>query len=139
MLHLGSVLGEPLAAELSRLTGNLALVLLEYDQDTWGYALFDGGTFLDRFWSVPRDVDVSPEECLGNSEIVSSAFGVSPESIAPYIHQITEADQGVKAFGDDEFTLNDHWVRVDFLHRLGLNYPAPGGVAGGRYVKIDEQ
>src|SRR5689334_17453020 len=59
LLHLNSLIGEPLAAELSRLTGAPAIVLLEYDQDTWGYSLFDGGTLLDRFWSVPEAVDMS--------------------------------------------------------------------------------
>jgi hypothetical protein len=138
MLHLGSFLGEPLAAELSRLTGGPAIVLLEYDQDAWGYALFDGGALVDRFWSVPAAVDTAPEECMGNAEAVYSVFGVSPESVAPYIRHITEAEHGVKAFDDDEFTLGDHWVRVDFLRRLGLSYPAPGDTAGGRYVAIAE-
>jgi len=138
MLHLGSLRGESLAEELSRLSGKPALAVFEYDQDTWGYTLFDAGTLLDRFWSVPELVDMSPEECAGNFETVSSVLGVPPEWIAPYIRHVTEAEQGVKAFDDDEFTLNDHWVRVDFMRRLGLTYPSPGKVAGGRYVKIDE-
>jgi hypothetical protein len=138
MLHLGSLLGEPLAAELSRLTGGPAIAMLEYDQDTWGYCLFDSGTLLDRFWSVPEAVDTAPEECVGNAEAVYSAFGVSPDLVAPYIRHVTEVEHGLKAFDDDEFTLGDHWVRVDFMRRLGLTYPAPGQTAGGRYVKIDE-
>ncbi len=138
MLHLGSVRGEPLAEELSRLIGGPAIVLFEYDQDTWGYTLFDSGALLDRFWSVPAAVDVSEDECAGNFEVVSSAFGVPSDLIAPYIRHITEFDQGAKAFEDDEFTLSDHWVRVDFMRRLGLTYPAPGEAAGGRFVKIDE-
>ncbi len=138
MLHLGSVIGEPLAAELSRITGGPAIVVLDYDQDTWGYCLFDSGAFLDRFWSVPGAVDVPPTECAGNAEAVYSVFGVPAESVAPYIRHVTEAEHGFKAFDDDEFTLGDHWVRVDFMRRLGLNYPAPGQTAGGRHVKIDE-
>jgi hypothetical protein len=138
MLHLGSVLGEPLAAELTRITGSPAIVLLEYDQDAWGYALCDGGTLVDRFWSVPDAVDLSPEECAGNFETVSAVLGVPAEVVAPYIRHVTEAEAEVKAFEDDEYTLGDHWVRVDFMRRLGLAYPEPGKVAGGRYVKIDE-
>ena len=138
MLHLGSLLGEPLAAELSRLTGGPAIAMLEYDQDTWGYCLFDSGTLLDRFWSVPEAVDTAPEECAGSAEAVYSVFGVPPESVALYIRHVSEADYGLKAFDDDEFTLGDHWVRVDFMRRLGLSYPAPGRTAGGRHVKIDE-
>jgi len=138
MLHLNSLIGEPLAAELSRLTGGTAILLLEYDQDTWGYVLFDGGALIDRFWSVPEAVDVPQEECPGNFEIVSSVFDVPPESVAPYIRHVTESEGGLKAFEDDEFVLGDHWVRVDFLRRLGLNYPAPGKAVGGRYIKIEE-
>ena len=127
-----------MAADLSRLTSGPAIVLFEYDQDTWGYSLFDGGTLIDRFWSVPEAVDVPPDECAGNAEVVSSTFGVPLETIAPYVRAVTEAEQGVKAFEDDQFTLSDHWVRVDFMRRLGLSYPPPGRAAGGRYVKIDE-
>jgi hypothetical protein len=137
-LHLGSLLGETLTAELSRLTASPAIVLLEYDQDTWGYVLFDSGALLDRFWSVPNAVDVPPEECVGNSETVSTVLGVSNESVAPYIRHVAETDAGVKAFEEDEYTLGDHWVRVDFMRRLGFTYPEPGKVAGARYVKIDE-
>lgn len=138
LLHLNAPIGEDLAAELSRLTGGPSIVLMEYDQDAWGYSLFDGGTVLDRFWSVPEAVDLSPEECTGSFETVSSVFGVPSESLAPYICHVTEIARELKAFEDDEYTLGDHWVRIDFMRRLGLDYPAPGQVAGGRYVKIDE-
>src|SRR6266568_1357907 len=36
MLHLNTLVGEPLAAELSRLIGAPAIVFLEYDQAAWG-------------------------------------------------------------------------------------------------------
>lgn len=138
MLHLGSMLGDPLAAELSRITDNLAIAIFEYDQETWGYRLFDHGTLMDLFWSNPEAVDESPEDYAGIPEIVSGEFCVPLETVAPYICHVSEANEEVKAFEDDEHTLNDHWVRVDFLRRLGLTYPEPGKVAGGRYVKIDE-
>lgn len=138
MLHLNSLNGEPIAGELSRLTGGPAIVLLEYDQDTWGYCLFDGGVLIDRFWSVPEAVDMSPEDCPGNAETVSSIFTVPLEMVAPYVQQVENLDPESKAFEDDEFTLGDHWVRVDFMRRLGLLYPNPGKVPGGRYVSIDE-
>jgi hypothetical protein len=136
MLHLNSLIGEPLTTELSRLITGPAMLFLEYDQATWGYCLFEDGTLLDRFWSVPDAVETSPEECAGNVTIVSRVFGVPIDSIAPYICH--DPDYDTKAFGDDEFTLGDHWVRVDFMRRLGLTYPNPGQVAGGRHVKIEE-
>ena len=136
MLHLNSLVGEPLAAELSRLIAGPAIVFLEYDQATWGYCLFDSGTLQDRFWSMPDAVETPPEECAGSVEVVSCAFGVSADSVVPYLQHVTDFD--AKAFADDEFTLGDHWVRVDFMRRLGLAYPNPGKVPGGRYVKIEE-
>jgi hypothetical protein len=109
---------------------------LEYDQDTWGYCLFDVGTFLDRFWSDPGAVDTPPEECTGDAEVANSVLGVPSESVAPYIRHVTEDEVELKAFDDDEFPLGDHWVRVDFMRRLGLNYPLPGRAAGGRRVRL---
>jgi hypothetical protein len=136
MLHLNTLVGEQLAAELSRLVVGPAIVFLEYDQAAWGYCLFESGTLLDRFWSIPDAVETPPEECAGSVAGVSRVFGVAADSIAPYIRHVTDFD--AKAFGEDEFALGDHWVRVDFMRRLGLTYPSPGQVAEGRHVKIEE-
>lgn len=138
MLHLNSLIGEPLAAELSRLINGPAVVVFEYDQATWGYTLFNSAKLLDRFWSIPEFVEVAPQDYAGNAEIVSSTFGVPRDHVAPSLQDVTDLDEAAKAFADDEFTLRDHWVRVDFLGRLGLNYPGPGEAVGGKYVKIDE-
>ena len=139
MLHLNTLAAEPVAAELSRLTGGPAIAVLEYDQAAWGYCLFESGKLLDRFWSLPGAVETPPEECLGSVPTVARVFGVPAESITPYIHYVTEDDYETKAFDDDEFALGDHWVRVDFMRRLGISYPSPGQVANGRYVQIEER
>ena len=136
MLHLNSLLGEQLASELSRLIAGPAIVFLEYDQAAWGYSLFDRGSLLDRFWSIPDVVETPPQECAGSVPVVSHVFCVAAESVAPYICHVTDFD--AKAFDEDQFKLGDHWVRVDFMRRLGLAYPSPGQVAGGRHVKIEE-
>lgn len=138
MLHLNSLVAEPVAAELSRLIGGPAIAVLEYDQAAWGYTLFESGELRDRFWSLPDTVETPPEECAGSVEAVARAFGVPVESITPYIRHVTEDDYETKAFDDDEFALGDHWVRVDFMRRLSIPYPSPGQVAGGRYVQIQE-
>lgn len=138
MLHLNSLVAEPVAAELSRLTGGSAIAVLEYDQATWGYTLFESGEMRDRFWSLPEAVETPPDECAGCVDAVARAFGVPAESITPYIRHVKESDYDTKAFADDEFTLGDHWVRVDFMRRLGIPYPNPGQVTGGRYVQIQE-
>jgi hypothetical protein len=136
MLHLNSLMAEPLAGELSRTIDGPAIAFLEYDQAAWGYCLFDRVSVLDKFWNIPEVVETPPNKFAGNVETVSRVFGVPSESIAPYLKHVT--DSVGKAFGDDEFALSDHWVRVDFMRRLGLQYPSPGQATGGQYVKIDE-
>ncbi len=119
MLHLNSLVAEPAAAELSRLIRGPVMAILEYDQAAWGYSVFENGELRDRFWSVPDAVETPPDECAGNVGAVAQVFGVRTESITPYIRHVTEKDYDRKAFDDDEFTLGDHWVRVDFM-RGGL-------------------
>ena len=111
MLHLNTLIGEPVASELSRLVAAPAIVFLEYDQAAWGYCLFEGGALLDRFWSIPDAVETPPDACAGSVPVVSRVFGVAADSIFPYIRHVTDYD--AKAFDGDEFTLGDHWVRVD--------------------------
>jgi len=135
-LHLNTLLAEPLANELSRLSTGPAIAFFEYDQAAWGYCLFEKGNILDRFWNIPDVVEIPPEECAGSVAVVSRVFGVAANSISPYIRHAKDFD--AKAFDDDEFMLSDHWVRVDFMRRLGLTYPSPGQIAGGRHVKIEE-
>jgi hypothetical protein len=138
ILHLNSLIAEPLAAELSRLTRSQSLALLEYDQAAWGYCLFNNGLLSDRFWNIPEIVEMPADRCAGRADTISLAFGVPSESVAPYIRHIADVDYGAKAFNEDKFTLGDHWVRTDFIRRIGLYYPNPGQVTGGRYVRIEE-
>jgi hypothetical protein len=138
MLHLNSQVAEPVAVELSRLSSCPVIVFFEYDQTTWGFCLFENSKLLDRFWSLPHCVEIPPNECAGNVTAVSNVFEIPAEAISSYMRHVSEGDYGIKAFDDDEFTLDDHWVRVDFMRRLGLSYPNPGRVAGGRHVQIQE-
>jgi hypothetical protein len=70
---------------------------------------------------------------------LSSLFGVPESNISPYLrHLDSEFPETLKAFPDDEFALNDHWVRIDFMRRLGLEYASPASTAGGRYIQIIE-
>ena len=139
LLHLNSLVAEPLAQELSRLSGGLGLAVLEYDQDAWGYVLFKDGSLLDQFWNIPEAVEVEPEDYRGHADVVSSAFAVPLETVRPYLRRMTDDSSTEKAFDDDKFELGNHWVRVDFMRRLRLNYPHPGQTVGGRYLRIEEK
>ena len=136
MLHLNSLMAGALAGELSRTIDGPAIAFLEFEQAAWGYFLFDRGRAIDKFWNIPEVVEVPSNEFAGNVETVSRVFGAEPQSIIPYLQHVT--DSAGKAFDDDEFALGDHWVRVDFMRRLGLQYPSPGEATGGQYVEIDE-
>jgi hypothetical protein len=139
LLFLDAVIGEQLAAELSRLTSGPSIVFSEYDQVTWGYVLFENGAPSDRFWSVPEAVKENAETVRGTASILTRVFKVPQSDIAPYLrHFSPEEATGEKAFPNDEFALSEHWVRVDFMRRLGLEYPDPGKTPGGRYIQIIE-
>ena len=137
-LHLNSLVFESVAEELSRLTSGPAIAISDFHQETWGYSLFESGKLLDRFWNSPSMSETPPEEWVGNVPALVRVFGVMAETIAPYLCHITTENCRTKVFDDDESVLGDHWVRLDFMRKLGIPYPSPGEVAGSRYVQIEE-
>jgi hypothetical protein len=137
LMHLDAPIGARLAAELSRLLSAPSIVFSEYDQTAWGYTLFVDGVEADGFWSVPELVELDPDTVRGNPSLVSRILSVPESRIAPYLQQFSaEPPEDSKVFPDDQFSLGDHWVRVDFMRRLGLQYPTPGATAGGRHILI---
>jgi hypothetical protein len=139
LLHLSANNGERLAAEISKAISRESILILEYDQAAWGYVLFLDGAESDRFWNAPEIVEEDATTIRGTPSLLNSVFGVPESIIAPYLqHRSSQSPETSKAFPDDEFALNDHWVRVDFMRRLGLQYPTPGKTAGGRYIQIVE-
>jgi len=138
MLHLNASVAERLAVDLSK-SVVYAIAFFEYEQAAWGYVAYKNGMVLDRFWNVPDIVEMNKEECKGNVDSISNIFGVSSELVAPYLRHIDlDNDFNSKAFEDDEYTLDNHWVRCDFMRRLGINYPIPGETESGRYIHIIE-
>ena len=125
LLQLNSLIGESLAEGLSRAQAGATLFFMEFEQTTWGYALYQRGQRIDRYWSDPESVDVPPQACRGSAELVASACEVSPRAVAPYLRHRDSVAEGEKAFPSDEFCLDDHWVRVDFMRQLGISYPDP--------------
>ena len=138
LLHLDAAFAEPLAMGLSRVAGS-AIAFLESDQTTWGYCLFEQGSLIDTFWNMPAAIAEDAAACRGDVRVLGDLFGVSSAALAPYLrHLDTGIDPDTKAFEDDEFTLDNHWVRCDFMRRLGLEYPDPGQTEGGCYVEITD-
>jgi hypothetical protein len=138
LLHLYSQLADPLAVELSRSAPGPVVAFYEYDQCAWGFSVYEKGERVARFWNRPEVVEEDPQECLVRPNFVARLFGVPVETVAPYLQHLDEdADDADKAFESDEHALGDHWVRCDFMRRLGLPYPEFGG-SGTRHVLIKE-
>jgi hypothetical protein len=135
LLHLNAEFYEDLAVALSAAQPEPVLVFTEFDQAVWGYSLCHGGRRLDTFWSDPEYVGVDPSTCSGDPDLVATTFRVEPASIAGYLMRPVD---GLRVHADDVRTLDDHWVRVDFMRRLGILYPdlTP---QNGRHVLVSPQ
>jgi hypothetical protein len=131
VLHLHALFGEELSRELSKLQPGAVLAVREFEQSCWGYLLVQGGRVLDRFWSQPDVVDEDPGECRGDARRLADAMGVAEQVIARYL-VATEA--GGRAYPDDDFPLEDPWVRTDFMRRLGIQHV--GEAPSGRYLLV---
>ena len=127
LLRLNSQLADPLAAALSTATGSPVVAFYEFEQAAWGFNVYEKGLSVARFWNRPDYVEEDPRSCAVDPKVIAGRFGVGVEEIAPYLNQFgPDADEPGKAFPDDEFELDNHWVRCDFMRRLGLRYPEPG-------------
>lgn len=128
--------GETLAASISNAMGGTSIALFEYDQAAWAYSIYSKGAFVDRFSNYP---DISGDDSAmstGHPEKVASIFNVPVSQVAPYLQRTGPALVGVRAFPNDQATLDNHWVRVDFLRNLGIEYPIPGSQGNGRHLLI---
>lgn len=126
LLHLHSKLGNSVAVELSRSLDTSVILFLEFAQSAWGYCIYHKGIIMDKFCNDPKAVDLESTEWKGNIERVSDLLSVQRSKIEPYIKHLDELEDFDKAFNDDEFYIDDHWVRVDFMKRLGIVYPDKG-------------
>lgn len=137
LLHLNSLLGDPLAKYLSTQVIVPVIVFHEYDQAAWGFSVFEQGERIGLFWNAPEIMEKLPESCEISADFLAGKFGVKVSAITPYLQHVHTIEVDKKAFTEDEFTLYDHWVRVDFMRRLGIHYPIPGS-KGSRYIFISE-
>ena len=126
MLHFNSNLMDKLSLELSKKTNSLVITFLEYNQDAWGYCLYENGKLLDNFWNNHIIVEREANECVADINLLASKFQVDKTLIAPYLIDVGGKHNLGKAFENDEFDLDNHWVRVDLMDKLGLIYPDSG-------------
>jgi hypothetical protein len=123
-----NVVSPKLSADL----GTLASAIDVYDGDFWTHQLWRDGVELDRFNSSPeyfaqdrQELRRLREEWAGQPNVVAEAFGVDAGVVArylipPYTGFFGRLRGRRKPFPDDESTLDDVWVFVDFWRRLGI-------------------
>lgn len=110
------------AGPLSKRVHCPVLLAYIYDDDFWGYELWQGGRELDQFASVHDYFDEdSPPNKPGDADLVARCFGVEPERIRRYLLPWDEEPDGC-AYEGDEFTAGDSWQMADFLDALGFDY-----------------
>ena len=104
-----------------------------HDGDLWMYSLFAAGEVVDQFCPVPDywgELDDSERSSwFGNAdEVACHVPTLSPAAISRYLvhwgDDVFESNTRTKAYQDDEFYYGDDWQLVDFMRRLGLDFPA---------------
>ncbi len=118
---------EGLAKALSEKISSYVMLLYIYDEDFWGYFLYDKGEEMDRFCPDPEyfGEDEDREIYKGNAEVISKYFGVQKESFDKYLTWWTDEyyDEGdILAYDNDEFAYTDCWQMADFMGKLGFPY-----------------
>ncbi len=125
------VVYERLAEALSLEIQRPILLLYIYDEDFWGYFLYENGVELDQFCPMPDYFEeVSAEEAdrlSGDPLILSKYFSVDPSDIQNYLCTWTEEmmDEDEKAYPEDECFQCDCWQMADFMEKLGFSYDFP--------------
>jgi len=118
LLPLNSLIGDDLSREISKQYEAITFQFMDFDQDAWGYRLWQNGEELDYFWNIPEIVEEDELICKGNPELLASLLELKKEVLSPYLQHLTE-----KELDSDEFLLNNTWVRTDFMKHLGIDYP----------------
>lgn len=111
------------AGRLSDALDTPVMGLYIYDDDLWGYDLWQKGRQLDQFASVHGYFDEdSPPNTPGNASVIARHFDVEPERIERYLIPWEDEDIGNYAYHNDEFTAGDSWQMADFMAALGFDY-----------------
>jgi hypothetical protein len=106
------------------------------------YVLYEDSEVVDQFNPVPdywQELEDEERKSWGGNAtaIARRVPGLAPEQIARYLlpwgEEVFEAAQRKKAYSSDQFYYGDDWQLVDFMGKLGMDYPvddrgAPHGV-----------
>lgn len=103
-----------------------------HDGDLWMYVLYDKGEVVDQFNPIPdywEELDDDERKSWqGNpAEVARRIPKLTIEQIAKYLvpwgDDVFESPERKKAYATDQFYYGDDWQLVDFMGKLGLDYP----------------
>lgn len=127
LLNENSVCYEEFAKALSEKISSYVMLLYIYDEDFWGYFLYDKGMEINRFSPEPEYFGENSDSGIykGNPEIIAKYFGINKEVIEKYLINWTDKhyeEGNIKAYENDEYVYTDCWQMVDFMNKLGFPY-----------------
>ena len=99
-----------------------------HDGDLWMFLLFTRGEQVAQFNTVPGYWGrVEPADWLPDPSIVAAVVpGADPAELAPYLQPWDDdaPELGAKVWPGDEFGHGRDWQLIDFMRRLGFDYPS---------------
>ena len=128
LLNDGCLGYEALAGDLSAQLNAPVMLLYIYDDDLWGYYLYESGQELDRFATFPGYfAPGDPPDRPGNAVLVARIFGVEETAIGKYLVPWPTAmdeyyEEDVYAYDGDFYAAGDCWQMTDFMKALGFDY-----------------
>ncbi|HOD82055.1 MAG: hypothetical protein BWX88_00775 [Planctomycetes bacterium ADurb.Bin126] len=103
-----------------------------HDGDLWMYSLYEDGEVVDQFNPVPdywQELEGEERDSWrGNPTAVAQRVpGLAPEEISRYLvrwdDEALKSPLRKKAYPTDKFAYGEDWQLVDFMGKLGLDYP----------------
>lgn len=123
----------PLVRSVSDAMATAASTIHVYDSDYWEhlfrYESRDVHLFCSRpyYWKEDN-IDLTEQILAYNSDPAEfcAILGMAKSTVKPYLVDADKQElSSKKAFEDDEYSIDNFWVFVDFWRRLGISYPNP--------------
>ena len=99
-----------------------------HDGDFWMFILYKNGEVIDQFNPIPdywiEDISTNEiEEQKGNPELIAQLIeNVNSEDLSKYLQRWDLESHTYKAYPDDQY-VNEDWQLVDFMKKIGLDFP----------------
>jgi hypothetical protein len=105
-----------------------------HDGDLWMYLLYEDGQVVDRFNPIPdywsKISDQELRSWKGDpSKVARFISGLKPEQISNYLvrwEEVSQVGERKKAYPSDNYSYGDDWQLIDFMSKLGLDFPIDG-------------